>query len=71
MTSSLYSITLAANLVACCLVLVLTGMAHHASLADIEQFATALASATEVAFDRILDGDPHGALKALAALARG
>jgi hypothetical protein len=69
MTPPLLPLTILAGLVALCGAMALAATAHEAlSWEEAEQLLTALASTLEVAFDRILDGDLRGALRALAAL---
>jgi hypothetical protein len=78
MTRSMPPFTLAATLTTCCLAFVLAAAAQHAAWpclttawSALEHFAAAFASTADVAFDRIVHGDPGGALKAFAALLRG
>jgi hypothetical protein len=65
-------IALVTALAAWCLAMVLTAAVRDAvAWDDLGRLLAALASALDVGLDRIVHGDPDGALRAFAALLRG
>jgi hypothetical protein len=78
MTRPMPPITLAATFTTCCLALVLAAAAHDAAgpcvtaaWSALEHVAAALTSTAGVAAERLVHGDPGGALKAFTAIFRG